>query len=388
MVDKTTSDPPRLKELYDIENSPACRKVREMITELDLVVGLVIPATGNSRVFTEPDYKFALPKGTVIPRLVMVENGEERVLSGADEILNAFETVFALSTNVENDTKAKVISLLREGASYVASLIRIGRGMNVSPAAAASTGKVPRPEKPLVLYSYEGNQFCRLVREVLTELDIVYELRSAGKGSLRRDELSETSGGTKCPYMLDPNKDMAVAESADIIRYLYRNYALWTPPNELLQWTSNFVLPLVKPVFMVLAPLQAGSYKKEDREGYQARVSKAQGDIEAAVRSTPVVVYTYGLSPFSSETKALLDNLDISYTEISLGAEWFPGFIKEGGSETRVALLEMTGQSSLPHVFIGGESIGGLFSGSPGLIPLLEQNKLMGMVDDATTALK
>ena len=35
------------------------------------------------------------------------------------------------------------------------------------------------------------------------------------------------------------------------------------------------------------------------------------------------------------------------------------------GSATRAALLEMTGQSSLPHVFIDGKHVGGLFTGSP-----------------------
>ena len=72
---------------------------------------------------------------------------------------------------------------------------------------------------PLVLYSYEGNQFCRLVREVLTELDLVYELRSCGKGSRRREELANLTGGsTQCPYLIDPNNEgVAMAESGDIV---------------------------------------------------------------------------------------------------------------------------------------------------------------------------
>lgn len=380
------AEPPvRLLELYDIENSLGCRKVRELITELDLVVETVIPATKNSRAFIDPDYKYALPDDAVIPRLVLIENGQEKILSGADAICNALETAFALPKVAEVDTKEQVLSFLREIGGYVSVLLRIGRGMRVSPAAAAASN-APRPVQPLVLYSYESNQFCRLVREVLTELDLPYQLRSAGKGSPRRDELAETSGGsTQCPYLLDPNRDTAMAESSDIIRYLYRNYALWTPPNEILQWASEFVLPLVKPVFSTLAPLQAGSYNKDDEEGYLQRIATAKAGIEATIRSAPVVVYTYGLSPFSFETKALLENLDIDYKEVSLGAEWIPGLInKEGGSETRVALLEMTGQSSLPHVFIGGQSIGGLYSGNPGLLPMLEQGKLMDMVYDAT----
>ncbi|OEU15699.1 hypothetical protein FRACYDRAFT_144870, partial [Fragilariopsis cylindrus CCMP1102] len=77
------------------------------------------------------------------------------------------------------------------------------------------------------------------------------------------------------------------------------------------------------------------------------------------VDTDPVVVYTYELSPFSSETKDLLDRLDVDYKEISLGKEWIPGLISENGPIKRAALLKMTGQSSLPHVFIGGKPIGG-----------------------------
>lgn len=66
---------------------------------------------------------------------------------------------------------------------------------------------------------------------------------------------------------------------------------------------------------------------------------------------------------------------------MSLGKEWIPGLIKDPAK--RAALLEITGQSSLPNIFIGGTSIGGLFSGSPGLVPALERGQLMKMIDDA-----
>ena len=39
---------PVLKELYDVENDRDCRRVRERITELDLVVGRVVPRGVNS----------------------------------------------------------------------------------------------------------------------------------------------------------------------------------------------------------------------------------------------------------------------------------------------------------------------------------------------------
>jgi glutathione S-transferase len=372
---------PKLKQLFDVENSRTCRKVRERITELDLVVGTVIPAASNSRVFTDSAYVYALPQGTVIPRLVLAEaSGEERVLSGDEAILAYLDETFSVPAVDTDDPKEKVVNLLREAGSYVAELLRVGRGSSVSSVAGASA---PRPAKSLVLYSYEGNQFCRLVREVLTELDIPYELRSAGKESLRRKELAEVSGKSQQPYLMDPNTGDAMPESLDIIRYLYKTYALWTPPNEILQWASAVVLPPVKPLFATLAPLQAGS-TRDDKTEYEKEISQAKTEIEAAIKASPVVVYTYDLSPFSFETKALLDNLEISYKEISLGKEWIPGLIGEGGSQTRAALLDITGQSSLPQVFIGGKSIGGLFSGTPGLVPALEQGSLREMVSNAS----
>ncbi len=267
----------------------------------------------------------------------------------------------------------------------MSNLLRVGRGVLVSEAASCkAVDVVPRPQQPLILYSYEGSQYCRLVREVLTELDIVYELRSSGgKQSKRREELAKLSGGaTQSPFLIDPNTGVQIGHSSDIIRYLYRTYALWTPPNEVLQGISNIVLPLFRPLFTLLTPWQAGSLDKETSQ-YQRNIERAQTQIEAEVESEPVVMYTYGLSPFSIEAKKLLDSLNVPYKEVSLGGEWLPGLIGEGGSQKRAALLEMTGQSSLPNIFIGGKSIGGLFSGSPGLVPLLEQGKFRGMVDEA-----
>ena len=226
-----------------------------------------------------------------------------------------------------------------------------------------------------------GNQFCRLVREVLTELDIVYELRSAGKESPRRKELPAITGGSsQCPYLIDPNINVQMAESNDIIEYLYKTYALWTPPNELLRSASGIVTPFLTPLYRIIAPLQAGSYKANEFE-YQASLAEAKASVYDEISSAPVVVYTYALSPFCTEVTALLNRCGIQYKEVSLGDEWLPGLLKEPAK--RAALLEITGQSSLPNVFVGGSSIGGLFSGNPGVVPSLEKGELMKLVEEA-----
>jgi glutaredoxin len=167
---------------------------------------------------------------------------------------------------------------------------------------------------------------------------------------------------------MDPNTGTNLQESKDIIEYLYKNYATFTPPNKALAFASKEIVSIVKPLFAILAPLQAGSYK-EDKAEYQTNLNAAISEIGSEINSEKVVVYTYQLSPFCTECLEALDNLDIEYKEISLGLEWVPFLIEEGGALKRAGLGELTGQTSLPHVFVNGESVGGLYDG---LVPALE----------------
>jgi anaphase-promoting complex subunit 7 len=374
----------RITKLYDVENSKSCRAVREKITELDLVVEQIIPvATGSQNAATMPGGKAPVLVATTTSSDGEEEAASSRTIEGTDAILFFLDESFPLETGSipqesEDNGNAIVKEKLQLAGMYLASWMRLGRGNSVSP----SVGN--RPEKPLVLYSYEGNQFCRLVREVLTELDIVYELRSAGTESPRRSELASITGGSsQCPYLIDPNTGASMPESADIVEYLYRNYASWTPPSELLEWVSTNVMSLAKPVFRVLAPLQAGENDAES--DFKAMIRETIQEIETEAAAAPIVVYTYELSPFSIETTSLLDRLDVEYKEISLGKEWLPGLIAENGAIKRAALLEMTGQSSLPHIFVDGNPIGGLFSGSPGLCNMLESGEFFkGRLDSAS----
>lgn len=359
--------------------------MRERITEYDLVIERVIPATSNSRAVE-------VASSTSAPTLVAEVDGKEVTLVGSDDVLAFLDGKFSKEVNKDesndadedDDTINQVKDQLMELASFLPGILRAGRGSSVCGAASSALAP-PRPDKPLVLYSYEGNQFCRLVREVLTELDLEYELRSAGKESPRREELSEITGGSsQCPYLIDPNTSVKIAESGDIVKYLYEKYALWTPPSELLRSASGVVTPLLAPLYKSTAPLQAGSYRENEFE-YKSDVAEAKAEIYDMISSKPVVIYTYELSPFCSEAIDLLKSTKTSFKEISLGKEWIPGLIKS--PEKRAALLEMTGQSSLPHIFVGGTSIGGLYSGSPGLVPALERGELMGMVEDAKNSM-
>ena len=76
---------------------------------------------------------------------------------------------------------------------------------------------------------------------------------------------------------------------------------------------ASLGMGLLKPIFAAEAKLQALGY---DEEEIRAKISED-------VKSAPVVVYTYGLSPFCTEATKLLDSLGAQYKEIQLAPEWF-----------------------------------------------------------------
>ena len=125
------------------------------------------------------------------------------------------------------------------------------------------------------------------------------------------------------------------------------------------------------PVFNLEADLQAAAF---NLGSYDAE--EVQAEIQETIKSAPVVIYTYPLSPFSSEAVSLLESTGCKYEEVQLGLEWFA--LGPKGSATRVELRKLTGQGSLPHVFIGGEWVGGLATGADGgLAGLVERDQLV-----------
>ena len=84
--------------------------------------------------------------------------------------------------------------------------------------------------------------------------------------------------------------------------------------------------------------------------GDDSDYSAARKDIEDTISENKIVVYTYSLSPFSSETLGVLNEIGADYKNVEVGLEWF--LLDKEKSVLRTQLLEMTGQSSLPHVFI------------------------------------
>lgn len=102
--------------------------------------------------------------------------------------------------------------------ALASSLLEGGRGMQ-------GTAFPQQAEKSLQLYEFEGSPFCRRVREVLTLLNLDYEVYPCPKGGQKYRKIVQEKGGKQqFPFLVDENSGVALYESQDIIHYLFQHY--------------------------------------------------------------------------------------------------------------------------------------------------------------------
>ena len=221
---------PRLMlQLYDIENCPYCRLVREALTELDLDVE-IYPCPKQGERFrpevTERGGKAQFP-------YLVDPNTKVEMYESLDIVAYLFETY----GQREMPLKWRAGKLQTLG-SMLASAPRVKRGTQARAGA--------QPEYMLELYSFESSPYARPVRELLCEMEIPYILRSCGRTRLQewilpplrkrlnitpnselenRRVLQDTEGKVSIPYLYDPNTQQGMFESEDILDYLGATYA-------------------------------------------------------------------------------------------------------------------------------------------------------------------
>jgi len=153
--------------------------------------------------------------------------------------------------------------------------------------------------------------------------------------------------------------------------------AMAAEPSPLIKGMSAG-MGLIKPIFTAEAQLQGLALGAIGGVG----TDDVRGEIEDDVSSNKVLIYTYALSPFSTEALSLLDSMGYEYTKIELGLEWFA--LGPSGSQKRRVLASMVenGASSLPKIFIGGAPLGGA-SGYSALAESIESGDLEGLLKKA-----
>ncbi|MEH6587951.1 MAG: glutathione S-transferase N-terminal domain-containing protein [Halioglobus sp.] len=224
-----TAKPAELLQLYDIENCPYCRLVREALTELDLDV-LILPCPKNGERFRAE----LMERGgkAQFPYLIDSNTGVEMY-----ESLEIVTYLFETYGPGELPLKWKFGRLQTVG-SMLASAPRMNQGMQ------ANTGL--EPEQLLELYSFESSPYARVVREKLCEMEIPYIVRNCGRTQVQewllppvrnalkitpestldnRRHLQHREGRVSIPYLYDPDLDVGMFESADILAHLRERYA-------------------------------------------------------------------------------------------------------------------------------------------------------------------
>jgi len=195
--------------LYDFEGCPFCRKVREALTYLDLEV-IVYPCPKQA-----PTYREQVKlRGGVYQFPYLDDPNTNIQMYESDTIIRYLFDTYGngrrplwLSLGILTNLGAALPGLFQghRGVRYQASRL---------------------PVRPLELYGYEGSPYCRLVRETLSSLELPYLLHNVASGSPSRLTFVERSGKMQVPYLFDPNTDIAMFESRDIVAYLEDTYAV------------------------------------------------------------------------------------------------------------------------------------------------------------------
>ncbi len=79
----------------------------------------------------------------------------------------------------------------------------------------------------LELYQFESCPFCSKVRQRMTELHLDYIIRNVPKDAQEKREatLLKIGGKVQVPFLHDPERDVKMYESDDIIAYLNEYYS-------------------------------------------------------------------------------------------------------------------------------------------------------------------
>lgn len=226
--------PAKTLKLYDVEASPYCRLVREVLTELDLDVMILPCPAGGTRFRLEAE---KISGKQLFP--LLVDDNTGTVMHESADIAEYLGNTYQRRVKGTRGWRRS----LAVGTSYLASALMLRRGGISGMKVRASKA----PLQPLELYSFETSPYSKPVRARLCELELPYLLRNTGKGAWtdmgpasfrdqlfkgpqgttrNREWLATHTGQVQVPYLIDANTGIAMYESQAILDYLDKTYAL------------------------------------------------------------------------------------------------------------------------------------------------------------------
>jgi len=192
--------------LYEAEDDKDCKKVREVMSALDLTV--IIRPCASGRYGWSDDQARITGGERTLPYLIDNSGMYEFRLCGGKEIIPyLFENYGPGKDIIPNNLKAGP-----KGSSR------------------AKMAKNVRPDfikiKPVTLYTFEGCPASVNVRKTLESLGISHKIIFCSKGGKNRDNFIKSKNIFQVPFLQDPNTRCDLYESKDIIRYLNEVYGL------------------------------------------------------------------------------------------------------------------------------------------------------------------
>ena len=228
------NQPDQPLKLYEYEGSPFCRRVREVMTLLNLDYE-VYPCPRGGTHF-RPVVQ-ALGGKLQFPFLVD-ENTGDKLYESQDIIHHLFKNY-----GKTGKTPKKYAYYPKIPVAAIAGTVI--NGLSGGMANPKAKGR-PAPEQLLELWGFEASPYTRIVRGVLSELEIPFIFHNVAKerwqdqglaklrlkpgkyeplaGGKREQVLKVMGDNIQVPYLVDPNTGVSLFESADIVKYLKQQY--------------------------------------------------------------------------------------------------------------------------------------------------------------------
>ena len=226
--------PEKALKLYEFEGSPFCRRVREVMTVLNLDYEVYPCPKGGQRYRQEMKQ---LGGKKQFPFLVD-ENTGDQLYESQDIIHYLFKHYGRTGTTPKKYAHYPKIPV----AAFAGTILNGARGVWVN----KDILNREAPQQLLELWGFEASPYTRIVRGVLTELELPFKFHNAAKerwqdqglaalrlkpgkyvplaGGKRERILTVMGDNLQVPYLVDPNTGVKMFESAEIVKYLQRQY--------------------------------------------------------------------------------------------------------------------------------------------------------------------
>lgn len=185
--------------------------------------------------------------------------------------------------------------LLDITTSTLASTYRFWRGTVASKATV-------QPEQILILFDQEGCSKCRLVREVLTELNLDVIIAPCPVGGKNITKFKSAFNGISPPMLVDLNSPNVTKGAEEIIHYLFTQYKGTQPPKACIRKLRSSLTSKLATGVRLGAGIKAQPSQQPE---------------------LPLILYSFESSPFSRPVRELLCELELTYILNNLGKQQF-----------------------------------------------------------------